>query len=222
MLETTGPVPDRQRSVRASFEHSWRLLAPIEQRSLAELSVFAASFTRDAAMQVAAASLPVLGALADKSLLRAHGDGRFSFHPLMQQYARGKLADATVAHKRHCEYFAQLLARFPTVEIGSGNTLGEIDAVLEDCRSAWRFAIETQATEALESMAPGWRVFARSRGARRKLLSSSTTRFTRSAKRCRAAQKQSCSAGSAPCTTATGISQAPTLRSVPRCACFAC
>jgi tetratricopeptide (TPR) repeat protein len=116
--------------------------------------MFAAPFTRGAAAQVADARLPVLAALADKSLLRAHGDGRFSLHRLMQQCAKAKLVDASGVRRRHSEYFMRLLARIPLAEIGVARTLEEIDGAFEDCRMAWRYGVETRAASALEQMLP--------------------------------------------------------------------
>jgi predicted ATPase/Tfp pilus assembly protein PilF len=147
-------APDRQRSVRASFEHSWRLLSPVERHTLASLSVFASPFSRDAAAQVAGARLPVLAALVDKSLLRALGDGRFAFHPLMQQCARERLDDAGPVRQAHAAFFARWLARVAADGIGRGTVMGEIDSVLEDCRGAWRHAVDTRAGAVLQSMAP--------------------------------------------------------------------
>ena len=154
LLAHDGNAPDRQRSVRASFEHSWRLLNAIEQQCLAQLSVFAAPFTREAAEQVAATRLPVLVALADKSLLRARDDGRFSLHPLVQQCGRGYLADATTARRRHCDYFALRLGHLRDHEVGQPSTLLAMDIEFEDMRAAWRQAVASQDGDAVEAMAP--------------------------------------------------------------------
>ena len=63
-------VPARQRSMRAVFDHSWRLLTPREQDVLQVLSVFRGGFTRRAAGRVAGASLRELMSLLNKSLLQ--------------------------------------------------------------------------------------------------------------------------------------------------------
>jgi hypothetical protein len=46
-------VPERQRSMRAVFDYSWRLLSERERQVLAQLSVFRGGFTYPAAQQVA-------------------------------------------------------------------------------------------------------------------------------------------------------------------------
>ena len=45
-------VPERQQSLRAVFDHSWRLLTEQEQAKFAQLSVFRGGFTRQAAQAV--------------------------------------------------------------------------------------------------------------------------------------------------------------------------
>ena len=92
-LETDmGDVPDRQRSVRAVFDYTWRLLDSSERSTFAALSVFRGGFTRDAAQAVAGASLRNLSMLAGKSLIAANPDtGRYTVHELLRQYAEAEL-----------------------------------------------------------------------------------------------------------------------------------
>lgn len=84
-------MPAQHRSIRAVFDHSWSLLTTDEQRVLTRLSLFRGSFTREAASAVARASLRMLTALIDKSLLYHQPDGRYRFHELFRQYAHGHL-----------------------------------------------------------------------------------------------------------------------------------
>ncbi len=62
-------LPERQRSLRATFEHSYHLLSPEEQQVLCRLSIFPTSFDRAAARQIADAPLHILTSLVDRSLL---------------------------------------------------------------------------------------------------------------------------------------------------------
>ena len=110
-----GPAAStsRHRSVRAAFEHSWRLLSPRERGAMRKLSVFQGGFRRSAAAFVADASIAVLAALVDKSLLRVSLDGRYDCHPLIAAFALEKLhGDPEVEHdarRRHAEYLVWLL-----------------------------------------------------------------------------------------------------------------
>lgn len=86
-------LPARHRSMRAVFDHSWKLLPAEEQAALRRLAVFHGGFTREAAEQVARATLPQLSALVTKSLLRRVKAGRYELHELIRQYAASCLAD---------------------------------------------------------------------------------------------------------------------------------
>ena len=68
-----GTRGERHASFDVVFEQSWRLLTASERDVLSRLSVFRGTIAPDAARSVAGASLPVLGALVDKSLLRKEG-----------------------------------------------------------------------------------------------------------------------------------------------------
>src|SRR5262249_15794128 len=63
-------VPERHRSMRAVFDHSWQLLREEDRRLFSHLAVFRGGWTAEGAIQVAGATLPALTALVDKSLGR--------------------------------------------------------------------------------------------------------------------------------------------------------
>lgn len=123
-----GTHPPRHRSLARVFEHSWARLGAAERRVLARLSVLQGSFTREAAASIAAAGVPLLAALIDKSLLRhaaeerpaADSLQRLTLHPLTQQFAAARLADdgdeAGAAQQAHRNWFFGVLARFPIAE----------------------------------------------------------------------------------------------------------
>lgn len=106
-------VSERHQSIRATFEHSWKLLSSKEQAVLRKLSVFRGGFRFEAAHYVAAASLIILAALVDKSLLHLDVTGRYDLHPLLYQYAREKLfehpQEQEPLHLKHADYFFRLL-----------------------------------------------------------------------------------------------------------------
>jgi predicted ATPase/transcriptional regulator with XRE-family HTH domain len=105
-------VPERHRSMRATFDHSWRLLTAEERCVLGQLSVFQGGFQREAAEQVTCATLPLLASLVSKSLLQRKENGRFGFHEVIRQYALSHFAedpDYITVNDRHCEFFLGLL-----------------------------------------------------------------------------------------------------------------
>ncbi len=92
LATTLRNVPERQRSVRATFEHSWAQLTDRERQTFARLSVFRGSFSADAAAPIAAASRSDLSALVTRSLLRYLPGDRYQLHELLRQFAAEKLA----------------------------------------------------------------------------------------------------------------------------------
>ncbi|HET7038056.1 MAG TPA: BTAD domain-containing putative transcriptional regulator [Thermomicrobiaceae bacterium] len=112
----TPDVPERQRSLRAVFDYTWRLLQPAEQRALARLSVFRGGFDRAAAQAVGGVRATTLVSLADKSLLRHAGPGRYSLHELLRQFAaerleaRGELDATRDQHRDWCLELAERVA----------------------------------------------------------------------------------------------------------------
>lgn len=148
-------VPARQRSMRAIFDYSWRLLAEDEQGVFRRLSVFRGGFDRVGAERVAGASLSMLSALVDKSLLRWEADNRYQIHELLRQYAAEQLArsagDIAHAYDRHCVYYADFLQQRAS-DIESRHqreAIKEISADLENIRAAWQWAVQTANIEAL-------------------------------------------------------------------------
>src|SRR5262249_52535375 len=115
LVTSTRDLPERHRSIRAVFEHSWKLLTLEEQQVLQRLSVFRGAFTREAAEQVAGASLVVLSTLVTKSLLHRTAKGRYDLHELVRQYVGRHLAevpsDHDATHARFSHYYAEWLQR---------------------------------------------------------------------------------------------------------------
>lgn len=139
-------VPDRHKSLRATFEHSWLLLTPLEQDALMKLSVFHGGFSRQAAEQVADAPQAILESLISKSLLHSAPPGRYDMHELLGQYAAEKLAAAPETQAamcdRHCAYYLAFLRRHGTdlTTTGAAQALLAIKTEIENVRMAWCWA----------------------------------------------------------------------------------
>lgn len=151
-----GAHPARHASIEVVFEHSWSRLSPAEREVLARLAVFQGGFTVEAARAVASASLPVLGALADKSLLARSGP-RMRLHPLVQQLAALRLGDGPArqaTEAAHAGYFLRWLEQHKTgAEDGKRAALEAIDADHDNCRRAWRTLTREGRADALRRMA---------------------------------------------------------------------
>lgn len=142
-------VPNRQRSLRAVFEHSYRLLGPGERAVFARISSFRGGCTRPAAEAVALTSLRTLASLANKSLIRREPRrGRYEVHELARQFAEEKLrerpAEQAAARDRHAAYFAEFLAARERHLCSAERSpaLREIDDELGNIRTAWDWMLE--------------------------------------------------------------------------------
>jgi len=140
-------VPERHRSVRATFEHSWQLLSDVERALVARLSVFRGGFRGDAAALVAGASASLLSDLLDKSLIRRVSSDRYDMHGLLRQYAAHKLQanpqEFEETQRRHARYFASFLGQQEARLKGAGQkqALLEIALEIENARQAWELAV---------------------------------------------------------------------------------
>ncbi|MBI1878963.1 MAG: NACHT domain-containing protein, partial [Chloroflexi bacterium] len=159
---THRDLPERQQSLRAVFEHSWRLLSEAEQHILKKLAVFPGGFRREAAEQVAQARLPLLTALSDKSLLRWSAANqnqpieRYEIHELVRQYVLEKLqvdpAATTLGCNQHSAYFAAFLQQREARLQGRQQkvALAEIGQEIENIRAAWGWLLSQPKVAAIE------------------------------------------------------------------------
>jgi predicted ATPase/DNA-binding SARP family transcriptional activator len=153
---STRDLPERHRSIRAVFDHSWDLLSSEEQTVLRRLSVFRGGFTQQAAAEVAGASLTVLAGLADKSLVRMSLSGRFDQHPLIQQYALEKLAERPEEELQtfdsHSEYYYRLLEqhgnRIPGTDLKERIELAATE--WENIEASWKWMVKQRRAEQLQ------------------------------------------------------------------------
>ncbi|GAB4422386.1 MAG: BTAD domain-containing putative transcriptional regulator [Anaerolineae bacterium] len=153
---TLVDTPDRHRSLRAVFEHSWQLLSPAEQSVLRRLAVCQDPFEPDAAEAIAGATARQLALLAHKSLLQPASSQRHELHPLLKQYLLEKLAaapdEAEQTRARHGHFFADFLQQREQGLKASRQqaVIAEIEAVVDDVRAAWQWALDTANLPAIE------------------------------------------------------------------------
>ena len=162
---TLADAPVQQRSLRAVFNHSWRLLSAPEQDCLRRLARFHGGFTRSAATAVTGATLPLLAALLDRSLIRryatppdlgalqaADADARYELPETIRQYAAEQLAQAgehDLIATRHATYYADWLANHrPYLDgVHQQDMLRAIGAEIENIRIAWQWNYLQLATD---------------------------------------------------------------------------
>ncbi len=125
-----GPrdLPARQRTLRATLEWSFDLLAADEQRDLARLSVFAGGCTLEAAETVCETTLDRLSSLVDHNLvLRStdHHGSRYSLLETIREFAAEQLeacGEGDSVRRRHAKTYASIAATLglSVDELGSG------------------------------------------------------------------------------------------------------
>ncbi len=155
LTTTARGVPQRHRSIRAVFDHSWDLLSDEERLVIQRLSVFRGGFTREAAEQVAGATLTLLLALMEKSLVRLSPSSRYDLHELVRQYALTHLqADthaAQATHARHADYFLNLLKvnEYTLRSDCQKSTFDLLKPEIDNIRLAWDFAVKSAQLDSL-------------------------------------------------------------------------
>jgi predicted ATPase/DNA-binding SARP family transcriptional activator len=167
-LETdAADVPDRQRSLRAIFDSSWKMLTPDEQLTFRRLCAFRGGFTRQAAQDVIGASLRTLLSLANKSWITQDDRGRYQLHEVLRQFGLERLqsnpAEWQEVKGRHAEYFANYLSEQGQILHTSDQLqaiqrlTNEIDSNIPD---AWDWLLDNGQTDLLiEKMLTGIFIF---------------------------------------------------------------
>ncbi len=154
-------LPLRQRSMRAVFDTSWRLLTETEQKVFQQLSIFRGGFAREAVQAVVGAPLPVLNGLIHKSLLQRLPNQRYQIHELLRQFAEERLAErpldeVAIKDRYSCYYLTFLKER--TLGLQSAQQpvlLNEIEQSLANIRHSWLWAAEQGNFELIDGALDG-------------------------------------------------------------------
>ncbi len=160
-------LPERQRSLQAAFDHSWKLLTEGEREVFKRLSVFRGSFTREAAQYVAGTSLKTLMALVNKSLLRRDAaTGRYDIHELLRQYGEVQLnalpQESEHIRNLHGTYYADYMRQQSNAlrSLREGAVLDEIALEFNNVLEGWNYAVEKRRSDIFRGMAYGlWRFY---------------------------------------------------------------
>jgi len=160
ILETdVRDAPERHRSIRAVFDGSWSLLDSKEREIFMRLSIFKGGFSRQAAQQVAGASLRQVGELVNKSILKLDPEtGRLEIHELLRQYAQEHLVDQPQAYestKEACAgYYTEMMQDWWEYFKGAGQTpvLTAIEADIENVRAAWGYYLDERNASQLRKL----------------------------------------------------------------------
>lgn len=152
----------RQQTLRAAVDWSYDLLSPREQACFRRLSVFAGSFSLDAAEVICAGEpgegyfvLDVLSSLIDKSLVlveRRSSEARYRLLETIRQYGQDKLqefAEAEQVRRTHRDWYARLAeqAEADMKEAQQERVFDCLAAEHENLRAALGWSLEQQEAE---------------------------------------------------------------------------
>jgi predicted ATPase/DNA-binding CsgD family transcriptional regulator len=146
LASNQSDIPERHRSIRVVFDHSWKLLTPEEQQILRRFSVFRGGCTLEAAEQIIGSSLATIALLVEKSLLNLDVSGRYELHELVRQYGEEKLiasGEFDSVHAAHSAYYCQFMRQHEADIQGSRQlkAVQEIEPDFENVRAAWLWAL---------------------------------------------------------------------------------
>ena len=157
LTEGARDLPERQRTLRATLDWSYRLLPEEEQALLARLSVWSGGATLDAAEAVLGVDpLAQLASLVDNSLVRRIADDppRFALLETIREYAAEQLRDLGEAdeyRRRHLDHFLAVAEAACEVIVEGGEayelTLEQLERDHDNLRAAFAAATETREVE---------------------------------------------------------------------------
>ncbi len=147
-----GDMPERQRSIHAVIDPTWKRLSDGEQKAFMWAAVFRGGFTRAHFQQVTGASLRTVQTLVGRSLIQPGHSRRYSMHPLLHQFAREKLESLGSdgqAKKAHLTTFLAF-AKAQEASMYTGlylESLRELEREQDNFRAALDWALTGQAMD---------------------------------------------------------------------------
>jgi predicted ATPase/transcriptional regulator with XRE-family HTH domain len=148
-------LPERQQTLRATIAWSYDLLQPAERRLFRRLSVFAASWTLDAAEQVCDLEgggdvLDTLMSLVDQSLVQRAADAgdesRFTMLETIREYSLELLTacgEAETVHGAHARYFLRRAEIADVVSTGFRiSRVQQLGEDMDNMRAGMRWALD--------------------------------------------------------------------------------
>jgi predicted ATPase/class 3 adenylate cyclase len=139
-------LPERQRTLRATIEWSYDLLAEDERQLFTRLAVFRGGCTLEAAEAVCDAGVDTLHSLVDKSLVRFSNE-RYRMLETIREYAAELLAaapDAAALAQAHAEHYLTLARAAQPELMGSAQAhwLDRLEADHDNLRAALDWSLE--------------------------------------------------------------------------------
>lgn len=150
--------PERHRSMEAVLNQTWLRLTAEECLALMRLAVFQGAFDRTAARLVAGAHLAILTGLLNKALLQRREQTHYAMHPLVRQFAYGRLQATPTTLAEAQAAYAHTFASFCHTRLTQLShhhlpTLAEMKQEEDNIRAVWKWAAANQEVAILGKMA---------------------------------------------------------------------
>ncbi|MCB9641095.1 MAG: tetratricopeptide repeat protein [Myxococcales bacterium] len=141
----TEQRPLRHRSMRGLLSKTWQQLSLPQQEAMQKLSVFAGSFSLQAARQLMQIPLRVLAGLSDRSLLQRSVVGRYQMHPLWKRFASEQFSQSDakeVLERSFAAYFLEGIEEQARELFGESSQEARVALreELENLRRSWQLA----------------------------------------------------------------------------------
>jgi predicted ATPase/DNA-binding SARP family transcriptional activator len=157
-LLTSGSrdAPERHQTLRVTIQWSHDLLSSEERSLFARLSVFARSFSFEAAQEICKADLDALAGLVDQNLVRKTSEGRFFFLETISEYAQERLQEVGESNeylRRHAEFYLRLVEPLKyDIRAMEPAAIALVDAESDNLRRAMNWAIGDNDQELAERL----------------------------------------------------------------------
>ena len=141
-------LPERHRSLRAAFNHSWGLLSEADRHAITRLSIFSHGFSAEAAKKLADVTPSMLAGYADRSILTSQLPGRHGMPETLRSFILQRLKSDQQEYERladaHCEYYLTSLANMLPIfaSVNGALALKELGLELVNLRAALHWAID--------------------------------------------------------------------------------
>ena len=153
-------VPDRQRSLRAVFNASWKMLDETERAAAQRLAAFQGGFDVPAARQIAGLAPQALMNLVNKSWIQRERHGRFRFYSPLKVYVTEIAAQEDgweAVCQDHSAYFCDLArrlgARLHTTDFAAARE--QMHHEQNNFGAAWGWAIRRRRWDLIAQALPG-------------------------------------------------------------------
>ncbi|GAB4537275.1 MAG: hypothetical protein Fur0018_28010 [Anaerolineales bacterium] len=151
-------LPPRHRSIEAALTGSFTLLSPQQQHILTRFAVFRGGCTAEAAASILGASREDLALLVRRALLKEQA-GRYTMHELIRQFVLDKLVHSGMhdgAVRAHAAYYLHWLTTLESDLYGPHPlpAVRQLRQERENIRTAWAWALENDATQAISAALP--------------------------------------------------------------------